>query len=286
MQVVFHIGAHCTDGDQLVRTLLKNRGLLARRGVVVPGPGRYRRVLGEVLGLLDGAPVSAEAEEAMLDGIVETDAADRLILSDADFLCPATEVLADGELYGAVARSARLAHAFPSAEIGFALGLRNLASFLPALSEATGTGLPPRLDPRALSWVGVVEGLRAANPEAEILVWCDEDTPLLWPEILRELAALDPTDPVEGSHDLARRLLGDEGNARYARFLERWPPADEYSRRRALAAHLAKYATDEALEQEIGLDGWTEELVEELSAAYEEDLEEIATIPGVMVLTA
>jgi len=44
MQVVYHLGAHSTDEERLVRGLLRAKGPLAERGVIVPGPGRYRPV--------------------------------------------------------------------------------------------------------------------------------------------------------------------------------------------------------------------------------------------------
>ncbi len=38
MEIVYHLGAHCTDEDRLLRCLLKNRGILAQQGIIVPGP--------------------------------------------------------------------------------------------------------------------------------------------------------------------------------------------------------------------------------------------------------
>ena len=36
MRIVYHLGAHCTDEDRLVRCLLKNRAVLAEAGIAVP----------------------------------------------------------------------------------------------------------------------------------------------------------------------------------------------------------------------------------------------------------
>ena len=38
MQIVFHLGAHCTDDGLLIRSILKNRAKLAAEGIGVPGP--------------------------------------------------------------------------------------------------------------------------------------------------------------------------------------------------------------------------------------------------------
>ena len=39
MRIVYHLGAHCTDEERLVRCLLKNRGLLAGQGIVRASEG-------------------------------------------------------------------------------------------------------------------------------------------------------------------------------------------------------------------------------------------------------
>lgn len=290
MQVVFHIGAHCTGHDRLIRSLLKNRDMLAQHGVVVPGPGRYRKVLSDVLLKLRGAVATSETEDLLLDTVVETDGAERVILSNESFICMASKVLDDGRLYGKIAKSAWLRNAFPSADVEFALSLRNFATFLPALYEQMGGDFVDPiaflggLDPAMMSWVDVVTGLRAANPNCPIIVWCDEDTPIIWSEAMREMAGLDGYAEFDGSNDVARRLMSREGNRRMKRYFEQKPPESESSRRQVVAEFLSKYADDDQIEQEITLPGWTDDLVEELTQNYDDDLEEIAAMPNVRVL--
>ena len=291
MQVVFHIGAHCTGHDRLIRSLLKNRDVLANHGVVVPGPGRYRRVLSDALKRLRGSEATPESEDMLIEAVIETDGAERVILSNESFVCMASKVLEDGQVYGKISKTAWLRNAFPSADVEFAISLRNFATFLPALYEQLGgitvdpIDFLDGIDPNELSWVDVVAGVREANPTSPILVWCDEDTPLLWSEIMREMAGLDPTATLTGAHDMARRIMSQEGNRRMRRYLDRKPPRTENNRRRVIAAFLSKYAEDDAIEQEILLPNWTEDLIEDLTQNYDEDLEEIAAMPGVRVLT-
>ena len=47
MQVVFHIGAPCTDDDRLIKSLLRNREALARDGIAIPTPAQYRGVISD-----------------------------------------------------------------------------------------------------------------------------------------------------------------------------------------------------------------------------------------------
>jgi len=53
-----------------------------------------------------------------------------------------------------------------------------------------------------------------------------------------------------------------------------------------LTAFLDKYALDDEVEEELDLPGWTPELIDQITANYDDDLIEIARIPGVTVLTA
>ena len=62
MHISFHLGAHYTDEDQLIRSLLKNGGAMTQEGIALPGPGRYRGLMADVLVKLDGARADAETQ--------------------------------------------------------------------------------------------------------------------------------------------------------------------------------------------------------------------------------
>ena len=66
MRIVYHLGAHCTDDERLLRCLLKNRDLLAKQGIVVPGPTRYRTLLRETAVALKGQIGRASCRERVL----------------------------------------------------------------------------------------------------------------------------------------------------------------------------------------------------------------------------
>ena len=291
MQVVFHIGAHCTGQDRLIRSLLKNRDMLSREGVAVPGPGRYRQTIDEAVRLLHGARAAPEAEDVLLETVLDSDETERLILSNPSFICLPAKAIEHGMLYPRIGRSAWLRNAFPSAEPGFALTLRNVATFLPALYDSLGgdelgvTRFLGGADPRELVWSEVVEALCEANPGAPVLVWCDEDAPILWTEIMREITGIGPLLPLEGGEDLTRDLLSEAGNARLSAALYAEPPDTEAARRRIVEDVLEDYADDAEVVQEITLPGWTDDLVAELTEAYDEDVERIGAMPGVTLLT-
>ena len=78
--------------------------------------------------------------------------------------------------------------------------------------------------------------------------------------------------------------MSDEGMKRFRAYLKDHPVMTEHQKRRAIAAFLDKYALEGEVEEELDMPGWTEELVEDMTEAYDEDVATIATIPGVRVL--
>ena len=68
MRIVYHLGAHCTDEERLVRCLLKNRATLADQGIVVPAPTRYRKLLRDTAVQLKGQPAAIQFDRFQSDG--------------------------------------------------------------------------------------------------------------------------------------------------------------------------------------------------------------------------
>jgi len=291
MQIVFHIGAHVTDEGALLRSLLRNRDALAAEGVMVPGPSRYRKILRDVMTTLRGQPADPEAREIMLDALVENDGAERIVLFNDSFICIPLRAVENGQLYARASKAAWLRNIFPQDEVEFALGIRNPATFLPAVYGALGDGRPEfsefldGADPRDLRWSDYIARLRDAVPGCRITVWCNEDTPVIWSEIMREVAGLAPGTEIDGELDIVMGLIHRRGRTRLRAFLEKRPPETEAGRRRAIAAYLEKYFVEDKVEEEIDLPGWTDDLIEEISAAYDDDVEEIARMPGVTFIS-
>lgn len=290
MQVVLHIGAHCTDEDRLLKALLKNKGPLAEQGVIVPGPGRYRTLIREAVGSLDCAVPTPEAQEALYDAIMDEDHTERLILSNENFFCVHTWIFSNGMFYGmASEKVVGLTNLFHGAEVEFHLALRNPATFLPAaFAKArveTFDAFMRGVDPRSLRWSQLVTSIRQANPAAPLTVWCNEDTPLIWGEILREVAGVDPMTKLSGGLDLLSEIMTRDGMKRFRSYVRENRPQTEMHKRRIMAAFLDKYAIEDAVEEEIDLPGWTQQLVEDLTAIYDEDVYAIERMPGVTFLS-
>jgi len=285
MRIVYHLGAHFTDEERLLKCLLKNREVLSQYGVVVPGPKRYRNLLRDTAIQLKGSAASRDTQALILDKIMEEDVADRMVMSWDSFLSLAPWAL-DGTLYPAAGDRVRaFSQIFPEIEAEFHLSIRNPATFLPALFEKlpnkTYEDFIGKTDIFDLHWSDVIERILAQNPGTPLTIWCDEDTPLIWPEVLRIVAGLPDDAALEGENDLLESLMSGEGMSRMQTYLQSHPPASVMQRRKVVSAFLDKFALPERIETTIEMPGWTTELVDELTATYEQDVHRIANMPGV-----
>ena len=59
----------------------------------------------------------------------------------------------------------------------------------------------------------------------------------------------------------------------------------EIQKRRVIAAFLDKFAQEDAIEEELDMPGWSEELIDQLTEIYDDDLYAIQRIPGINLIT-
>ena len=287
MQILFHIGAHSTDGGTLIRSILKNRAALSREGISVPGPGRYRHLLRDATTSLRGEYADPETEAMLLDAILDDASSVRMVLSNENFICRPDVAFGDTQLYPKAEKSAWLAACFPSHGAEFAISLRNPATFLPALLtqiDESGESHANRLADVGLTsllWSDVIARIRDANPDSRIIVWCNEDTPFVWSEVIREITGHDVFTSMTGEFDVLEQIMSEEGMQRLTEFLSARDISSTTLKRRAIAAFLEAHALDEEIDEEVDLPGWTDDTVQALTEIYEEDVARIASMPGV-----
>lgn len=288
MRIVYHLGAHCTDEERLITCLWKNRAALATEGIVVPAPARYRTLLRDTAMTLKGRAATRDTQALVLDQIMDEPEATRLILGWDNFLSYPQWVVKDRLYPMAAERIRAFTQIFPDIEAEFHLSIRSLASFLPALllkqrgkSYAEFMGMT---EPESLGWAEVVEDILRMNPDAPLTIWCDEDTPLVWPEVLRAVAGHSAAVQLDGETELLERLMAPEGMARMRDYLQANPPVGVTQRRRVVSAFLDKFAMPDQIEAEIDIPGWDADTVERLQSAYRRDIQRIAAMPGVTFL--
>ncbi|MBF9030137.1 hypothetical protein HKCCE3408_07005 [Rhodobacterales bacterium HKCCE3408] len=290
MQVVYHLGAPSTDDNMLIKSLLKNRARLAPEGIVVPPPGRYRNFLRDTARELEGLPASPEMQDQLLDAIADEDHVERLVLSDPRFVCINRLVVQGHRIWPMIERRTRLLrNLFPGSETEFFIGMRDPATLIPALFRASRFSdfaeFTENMLPRDVRWSEMLGRLRRAHPDARITVWCNEDTPLIWDEIMSAMAGLPSPEGLEGREDLVQHIMEPAGFRRLTAYLAKHMIDNETQRRRIVAAFLGKYARAEAMEEELVAPGWTQEMLDEISEAYDADMERVAEIHEVDFIT-
>lgn len=290
MQVVLHAGAHHTDDDRLIQCLLANRSRLADYGTNVPDPARYRKLLRDMLHQAQETGLEPGARDIVVDAISEEGAVDRLVLSNPGFFGTPKMAVGGGQFYRAAdMRLGLLRHLFPDDQIELFLGLANPATFLPALMAGTKFDTMESFlrgyQATDLRWSETISRIRATHPDIPVTVWCNEDTPLIWAQILREMAALDPTVPLEGEFGLLDDIMTAPGLERFHAYMAAHPGMSEVQKRRVIAAFLDKFADEAAIEQELDVPGWTEEDVARLTSLYDDDIYEIERMEAVQLIT-
>ncbi|MDO6732888.1 hypothetical protein Q4577_23010 [Marinovum sp. 2_MG-2023] len=288
MQVILHAGAHATDEDKLLRCLLRNADALRDRGVAVPGPSRYRQILSGALGALTKADPAPDARDIMLDTILDEDAEnfDRLILSQDHLFCVPKIAIGAGLLYPkAHERLINAQRLFKDDTLELFIGLRNPATWLPAVFETTPhqdfQSFLNGADPAYLRWSELFERLQEHLPDLKITAWCNEDSPLIWGEIVRALAGLPSGAKINGAFDLLSRIMSPEGMQRFRGFLRDHPGIPEVQKRKAMLAFLDKYALEDEVDEEVDIAGWSDDYIDLLTDMYDADVERIVNMPNV-----
>lgn len=286
MDIAFHIGANCTDDDRLLKSLLKNNGIFSAHGVKVPGPGKYRRLIRETIQNLNGAPPAPDTRGILLDAILDDESTRRLVMSNSNFICIPNRIFDKGVFYEQTEAKVRaLTQLFPEDPIDLFLGIRNPATFLPdAFKQSKATTLDAYLKgfhPTQIRWSDVVRRIRFAAPHCRLTVWCNEDTPMIWAELIRTISGIAPSAKITGGYDLLAAIMSSEGMNRFLNYMRTHPPQNETQKRKIIMAFLDKYALDDEIEEDIDLPGMTGELVFELSEIYDQDVNMIAQMEDV-----
>lgn len=290
MQLVLHTGAHYTEQERLIQSLLGNTRGFEKRGIVIPDPERYRGLMRSTLNAMHRSPPAEDAREVLLDAILGKTKAERVILSDPNFFRTQATAVQSGVLYpDAPKRMAHMAQLFPEDDLQIFLAVRNPATVLPILHDVSMDKEPAAFwgtrTPLDIRWSQTIGAIRAAVPDVPITVWCNEDMPLIWAQIMREMAGLDEGTKVSGGFDLLMSIMSREGMQRFRSYLASHPDMSEAQKRRVIVAFLDKFALDEEIEEELDMPGWTDELVDAMTDQYDQDLEIIAEIPKVKIIS-
>lgn len=289
MQIAYHIGVNCTDEERLLKSVLRNASALLAQDIVVPGPSKYRRLLRETIHGLDGAPPKRDTRDILLDAIVEEDDARRVVMSNDNFIAIPKRIFDDGRFYPQTESKVRgLTRLFPEDEISFFIAIRHPAGFLqdvarlaeaPRLRDLLGL-----LSPLDLRWSDLVARIRTAAPRARVYTWCNEDSPIIWPDLILLLTGADPATPLSGGLDMAGRILTREGLSALQSTLTQSPRMGRIARHEAIADAIEAHGKAEMMEDAVSFPELSAELIAKMTETYEEDIAALDAMDGVTLI--
>lgn len=283
MRITLHIGAHHTRTPRLVGAMKSSERAFKRLNIATPSPTHYRPIITTELARLDGLPPIVEEEDAVLAQILgEHVEAENLIMINEDWAGERNTMFKGGQLYTGIGTSVlRVAELFSQHDLHISMAIRNPAFLINAALTAPST--PASLNwflksnnPMELSWVAPVEQVQKAVPNAQITMWCEEDTPLIWPRVIRKLANVSDDTPVRGALAAVMDSLKPEGVTRFRTFLRNHTLTSSLQYERAVLAFLDKYADESVMTASCNVPGWTAETVHDLSLNYEDDIAALA----------
>ncbi len=289
MEIALHMGAHLTDESQLRGCLRANQESLAARGVLVPRARSFLNAITETANHVAADQPVSDFDARLMGSVEADDATERLVMSAPGILARVSEIMDGRALYpAATARIAALRKMLGQHEVALFFCIRNPATYVPAFLHRAKKGardtVMEQLRSEELRWSPLIADMRLHWPEASVTVWCDEDTPFLWHQLLRQVAGCEPEGGFQNSYDWFDTVMVEGGAARLEAYLTAQPPVDEAHRQKVIAAFLDKFCDDEKLDVDIAITGWDDARVDVLTQLYDDDVDLIGSMEGVRLL--
>lgn len=257
----------------------------------MPDPRNYRVILRETMNKLRQKAPSQEARDILIDIFLdgEDDTVETLFLSNAFFFGIPREAVGNDQFYPkALTNLSKFLSLFGAENVLLCYAIRNPATFLPNLFEASNvqdfSGILNGSNPGALRWSELALRFRRAFPELPILMWCNEDTPFLWPEILRLMTNVDTSVAMSGEYDLFKDIMPELAYKKFLEYIKAHPKIGVRQKRQVMVAFAEKFALSDVLIEELNAPNWTEELVARMTEFYDKDVELLKTLPKAQIL--
>jgi hypothetical protein len=207
-------------------------------------------------------------------------------MSNTNFTCIPNRIFDNGMQYSQAELKLRgLMRLPPKDELDIYLALRGPVTFLPdAYRRSKADNFAAFMqgrDPHSVLCSDLVHRIRRVAPHATLTVWCNEDTPLIWAELVREIAGLDRDVRITGGFDLLASIITKEGMNRFLSYMKAHPPKTNTQKRHVNAAFLDKYGIMEQVEEVVDLARHDRRGYRVSVRAYESDVQRIAQMPDV-----
>ncbi|MEX0306058.1 MAG: hypothetical protein AB3N12_01620 [Ruegeria sp.] len=289
MQMVIQAGAHFTDDAQLLNLLQANAQIVSNNHTAFWGLRPFRKIFRPALKPSENRPSQQDTLARFHKLFPKDQQVDRAILSSALYLGERPTIIMDGQFYPrAGQRMAYLDNLFGDSTVELFVGLRNPGSFIPKvlmlLSAPEREHIIATTDLSCLSWLAMIEDIRDLAPDVKITLWSNEDFPLICGDIARGLAGLPEDTPLEQEFAHLSSLVSEVGKREIQSLIEQQGAPNDPIIRDRLAHVFQQHALTEAIEEEVELPGWNEDIVAAFTELYEQDLARLQTMPDIRFL--
>lgn len=209
MRIILHAGASKTDEDHLLFSLRRNLNLHHQNKIALPLPKNYRRPLRQRMMQSNHTAPDADARDILLDVFLngEPEECRTLYMGIPGFFGAPKETIQNNAFYPhAISNLVRFVELFPEDQTHLFLALRNPATFIPAMMAEAKTDnlnfIMNKSDPRALRWSDLLKSISERFPALPMTIWCTEDTPFIWGQLMRLVGGFSPSTPMVGSYSL------------------------------------------------------------------------------------
>lgn len=286
MQVAIHAGAHFTDEGTLLKLLQTNAKAIGQHGAAYWGGRAYKNTFKPALGPVGERPPAEITLGRFRKIVPKAREINRAVLSSAEYIGERTTALMDGQFYSqAGKRLALLDQLFAEDTVELFVGLRNPGSYIPkvlmSLSPAEREGILRSTDLSCLSWLTMIEDVRDLAPDVKITLWSNEDSPLIWGDLARMLAGLPEDTPLESEYEFLSSLLSAAGKQELQQLTGQGLLPNDAGLKAELAKIFQEHAQIEAIEEEVELTGWDQDIVSAFTELYEQDLARLQSMPDI-----
>jgi hypothetical protein len=285
--IAFHIGGPQPEVNRLLWSLRKDASRLNEKGVMVRRPASYQKALRDLLDLQANAAIIRDDDQAFISSVVKQHNVSRLVMSDPNFIMTGPSILSNGKLLeGAGPRVQALRQAFSSNRCEFFLGICSPTILLAEAFQRQETmdwnTFLDGTDLFSLRWSKIVQNILDFNADSSVCVWCVEETPLSWPNILKAITGLDNTYRFAGELDIIENIMPSNSYDRLTNYLTQRPYFNEAQRRAVCQTFLDRFCSEEI---EVNLTELSQVVIDELSDIYIDDLSLLERMPGVTFIS-
>ena len=155
-----------------------------------------------------GARPDMSGEELLAQIPRNTDA-ERMILANANCICVPHQIFKGEDLYALVVEKLQtFGTSFQGHAIELSICMRDPGTFIPAAYGKSHSRSSQRCmagaAPTVVQCSSLIHSMRNIMPSAQITARCNEDTPFIWPKILRRLIGLDAEEPIKAGYNLTQ----------------------------------------------------------------------------------